>query len=179
MSDIPYTPLADQTAGVVARLARLRSQVEVWFWVEGLVRVLWLALALFAVDLALDWLFRMDRAQRVVMLALMLGALGWAVICWLVRPLSATLTDDALALQVEQANERLGQGLISALQLSRIDDVPSRGMSPLLVRQAVRSGLQLAQEISFANVIDYERFWRNGVLLLVAAVLVGGIAAGA
>jgi hypothetical protein len=178
MSDITYIPLADQTAGVVARLARLRSQVAAWFWVEGLVRVVWLALALFAVDMALDWLFRMDRAQRGVMLVLMLGAIGWAVIRWLVRPLSATLSDDALALQVEDANQRLGQGLISALQLSRIEDAGSRGMSPLLVRQAVRSGLQLAQEISFANVIDYERFRRNSLLLLVAVLFVVGIGAG-
>src|SRR3954447_15147893 len=101
MSDIPYIPLTDQTAGVVARLARLRSQIAAWFWIEGLGRVLWLMLALFAVDLALDWQFRMDRAQRGVMLALMLTAIGWAILRWLLRPLSATLSDDALALQVE------------------------------------------------------------------------------
>src|SRR5262249_34659045 len=101
MSDIPYPPLADQTKGVVARLARLRSQVLAWFWVEGLSRVLWLALALFALDLALDWFFRMDRAQRAVMLVLMLAAICWAIVRWLLRPLSLMLSDDALALQVE------------------------------------------------------------------------------
>src|SRR5262249_26017906 len=119
MSEIPYPPLTDYTTGLVARLAHLRRQIATWFWVEGLARVLWLALAIFAADLAIDWLFRMDRPQRGVMLALMLGGLAWGVYRWLVKPLSLSPSDDALALQVESANKQLGQGLITALQLAR------------------------------------------------------------
>src|SRR6187402_441406 len=170
MSDIPY-PLADRTAGITARLAHLRTQIAAWFWVEGLGRVLWLALALFAVDLAIDWLFRLDRAQRFVMLALMLGAIAWAIHRWLVRPLSADMTDDALALRVEAANQRLGQGLITALQFARMDQSEQRGMSPTLVRQAVLSGVQIAQEVSFASVLDRQRFQRNVAVLLSAVAL--------
>ena len=83
--------------------------------------MLWLALGLCAADLALDWLFRMDRPQRLVMLVLMLAGIGWLVYRRLVRPLSATMSDDALALQVEAGNKQLGQGLISALQLARME----------------------------------------------------------
>src|SRR6185295_2757453 len=98
MSDIPY-PLKQHTSGVSARLDRLRSQVTAWFWVDGLSRVLWLAIGLAAADLVLDWLFRMDRAQRAVMLVLMAGGLGWLAQRRLFRPLSATMSDDALALE--------------------------------------------------------------------------------
>jgi hypothetical protein len=178
MSDVPYLPLADHTTEIVARLGRLRSQVAAWFWVEGLGRVLWLALAIFAADLALDWLFRMDRAQRAVMLALMLVAIGAAIYRWLVRPLSLTTSDDALALQVERVNQRLGQRLISALQLARVADPQSRGMSPNLVRQAVQSGVQMAQEVSFANVLDRRQFQRNLLVLLAAGVVCGCLAVG-
>jgi hypothetical protein len=182
MSDIPYQPLADHTAGVRNRLARLRGQVAAWFWVEGLGRVLWLALALFAVDLLLDWLFRMDRAQRAVMLVLMLAALGWGIHRWLVRPLSVSLSDDALALQVEAANRRLGQRLISALQLAHVQSPESRGMSPTLVRQAVASGVQIAQEVSFSSVLDHRRYGQNlmvllGALLVLSCLAVGTLAA--
>ena len=107
-------PLSDQTAGVVARLANLRLLIASWFWIDGLSRVLWLVLGLCAADLALDWLFRMDRPQRGVMLAILLGIVGWVAYRRLVRPLSATLSDDALALQVEAGNRQLGQSLISA-----------------------------------------------------------------
>ena len=93
------------------------------------------ALALFAADLVLDWLFRLDKAQRLVMLVLIAAAIGWLVYRRLVRPLSATMSDDALALQVEAGNKQLGQSLISALQLGPHGRRrEQRGMSPVLVR---------------------------------------------
>jgi hypothetical protein len=178
MSDIPYLPLADHTTGIVARLGRLRRQIAAWFWVEGLGRVLWLVLAIFTVDLVMDWLFRMDRPQRAVMLVLMLVGVGWAIHRWLIRPLSLAVSDDALALQVETANHRLGQRLISAMQLARIPNAESRGMSPVLVQQAVISGVQIAQEISFANVLDRRRFRQNVLRLLGAVFVIGCLAIG-
>src|SRR5512139_1580389 len=114
MSDIAASPLREQTALVISRLSRLRSRLAAWFWVDGLSRVLWAALALFAVDLAIDRFFRMDLPQRVVMLLLMVGVIAFVVYRRLVKPLSATVTDDALALQVEERNKLLGQGMISA-----------------------------------------------------------------
>lgn len=171
MSDIPYQPLTDYTTGIAARLARLRGQIAAWFWVEGLGRVLWLMLAICAADLALDWFFRMDRPQRAVILVLMIGAIGWATHRWLMRPLSLATTDDALALQIEKANPQLGQRLISALQLAQVADVQARGMSPILVRQAVLSGVQVAQELSFSNILDSRRFHRNLVWLITAATV--------
>src|SRR5688572_21903687 len=122
MSDISLQPLTDQTTGVISRLATLRRQIAAWFWVDGLSRVLWLALALLAADLVLDWLFHLDQAQRAVMLVLVVGAIGWLAYLRLARPLSVSMSDDALALQVEAKNRQLGQSMISALQLARIGD---------------------------------------------------------
>src|SRR5262245_60324738 len=178
MSEIPATPLTDLTAGLTGRLAGLRSQVAMWFWVDGLTRVLWLALALAATDLAVDWLLRLDGQQRLVMLLLMLAALGWAIRRWLVRPLAAALSDDALALQVEKSHRQLGQALISALQLSRVSDAAARGMSPALVRQAVVSGAKISQEVSFPSILDRGRFAWNLLALLAAAALLLCLAAG-
>ncbi len=178
MSDIPYPPLAQHTTGVAARLARLRSQVAAWFWVDGLSRVLWLALALAAADLALDWLFRMDRAQRLVMLVLMLGGIGWLAYRRLICPLSATMSDDALALQVEARNKELGQGLISALQLARLEGAAERGMSPALVEQTVLRGTKSAEGVDFANVLDAKEFRLNALLLGLAVAALGGLAYG-
>lgn len=178
MSNPAFSTTAPEIAGVRTRLGRLRRQVANWIWIEGLSRVLWLALGLAAFDLTLDWLFRMDRPQRAVMLALMLAALGWAAYRWLARPFSLAANDDALALQLESAHPSLGQSLISALQLARVSDLRASGMSPALAREAIVLGLQRAQEISFASILDQRRFSQNSLLLLAAGVLVGLLAIG-
>jgi hypothetical protein len=156
----------------------LRTQISLWFWVDGLVRVLWMALALLAIDLALDWFFRMDRPQRLVMLAIIAGIVSWRIYRRLVRPLSATMSDDALALEVEAHNKELGQSLISALQLARMGDVESRGMSPLLVRHTVASGARAAEGVRFGGVLDGKEFRLNCVLLALALAAIGGVAYG-
>lgn len=165
---LPQKPLSQQTSGVISRLAALRTQIAAWFWVDGLVRVLWIALALIAVDLAIDWFFRLDKPQRVVMLVLMLGVIVWRIYRRLVRPLSATMSDDALALSVEAGNKQLGQGLISALQLSRMENVEARGMSPVLVQETVRRGAAAAEKVSFGSVLDGKEFRLNALLLAIA-----------
>lgn len=170
--------LSQQTANVISRLGGLRTQIAAWFWVDGLVRVLWMALALFAVDLALDWFFRMDRPQRALMLAIIVGIVGWRVYRRLVRPLSATMSDDALALEVEAHNKELGQSLISALQFSRLDDLEGRGISPALVRHTVATGAKAAEGISFGGVLDGKEFRLNAVLLVLALAAIGGLAFG-
>lgn len=178
MSDVALSPLSEQTTGVVSRLAALRRRVAAWFWVDGLGRVLWLLLALCAADLVLDWLFRMDKPQRLVMLALMIGGVGWLAYRRLVRPLSASMSDDALALQVEAGNKQLGQAMISALQFSRMEDVESRGMSPVLVRQTVAAGAQAAERVNFAGILDGKEFRINTVLLGAAVLTLAALGAG-
>ena len=171
MSDIVADSLQQYTSEVVLRLHGLRRRIAAWFWVEGLARVLWTMLAVFAVDLAVDWIFRMDLAQRGVMLLLMAATLIVAAFRWLVRPLSVRLSDDALALVVEGRHKRLGQGMISALQLARLEDPAQRGMSPEMVRQTVISGSQAARSVDFGSVLDQRMFRRNVVVLSAALLL--------
>ena len=59
MSDISLPQLSQLTTGVVQRLARLRSYLAMWFWFDGLAKILWGAIGLLLVDLALDFFFRM------------------------------------------------------------------------------------------------------------------------
>jgi hypothetical protein len=161
----------DEARPALARLARLRSQVAAWFWVEGLARVLWLALAISVADLAIDWLFRLDRPQRTVMLALMLAAIGFGLYRWLWRPLQTRLSDEALALAIESAHPRLGQSFVTALQLIGSEAGSRAGVSAALVRRAIELGFRQAQEISFASVVDRRR-WRQNLALLAAAAVI-------
>ena len=178
MSDIAAGPLTNETAPVITRLSQLRGQMARWFMVDGLSRVLWLLIGLCILDLAIDWFFRMDKPQRLVMLALIGAAVGWLAWRRLFRPLSAQVSDDALCLQVEKGNKQLSEGLISALQFARMSDVAERGMSLALVRQTVMFGTQAARNVDFGGVLDAKEFRINLGLLVVALVVTVGAGVG-
>lgn len=172
MSDIVAPTLASQTAPVISRLGTLRSAIVSWFIVDGLSRLLAIGIGLCAVDLVVDWFFRLDIPQRGVMAALFLAAMAWTFYRRLIRPLSVRISDDALCLQVEKTNKGLADSLISALQFSRMHDFEQRGMSAVMVRETVSFGTNAAQRLPFLRVLDGGKFWRNVVLLTVALTVV-------
>ncbi len=178
MSDVAASPFSRETAPVVSRLGALRFQISLWFWADGLSRVLWSAAGLLVLDLGIDWFFRMDLPQRVVMLGLMIATICWVAYRRLVRPLSASITEDALALQVEKGNKGLGESLISALQFARMGDISSHGMSPTMVQETIRRGMQAAKGINFGGILDAGEFRLNVVLVLVALAAFAGGGAG-
>lgn len=165
-------------ASVIERLSALRRQIVTWFIVDGLGRLLLLALILAAADLGLDWLFRMDVYQRGIMLVLMIAALVATFYWRLVRPFAQMPTDDALVLSVENRHKNLGQILISAVQFSREGDYESRGVSQSLVQATIDSGVEAAGKVDFGAVLDVARFRLNALLLFVAMVLVAAVGIG-
>ena len=178
MSDIAAGSLANETAPVIMRLSQLRGQMTRWFLVDGLSRVFWLLIGLCVLDLGVDRFFRMDKPQRVVMLALIGAAVAWLSWRRLIRPLSVEVSDDALCLQVEKGNKQLSEGLISALQFARMPDVAARGMSPMLVRETVMYGTQAARNVNFGSVLDAKQFQMNLGLLVIALAAIGGAGIG-
>lgn len=179
MSDISLPQLSQLTTGVVQRLARLRSYLAMWFWFDGLAKLLWGAIGLLLVDLALDYFFRMDKPQRAVMLALMAGLLAYIAYRRLVLPLSAPISDDALVLEVERRNPELSQSVISAWQFSKMDDLDRRGYSPAMVRQTVQRGATASADVNFNAILDDKELRLNGILLFLAVALLSAVAVGA
>lgn len=172
---VPQKPIP---ASVAERLSWLRTQIVIWFIVDGLGRVLLLALVLAAADLALDWMFRMDVSQRGIMLVLMIGALLGMAYWRLLRPFSQMPSDDALCLSVENRHKNLGQSLISAVQFSREGDYESRGVSQSLVQATIESGVAAAGRVSFGAVLDAARFRWNTLLFFVTLILVAAVGVG-
>ncbi len=172
-----YAPEISEPAvtRMLQRLSSVRRGIAVRCWVYGLMRVAWLILALGAADLALDWLFRLDRAQRTVLLGGAVCVIAWSVFRWLLQPLRTPTSDDALVLQLEHAHPRLHQALITSLQLARLENGRQHGMSPALVQRAIASGAKAAEEISVRSILDQRRFAINTVLLVLAAACFGGI----
>jgi hypothetical protein len=165
-------------ATIAGRLHSLRRQVQVWFWIDGLGRVLLGALLIFAVDLFLDWQLRLTHSQRVVMWLLMAGSILALIYRRLVLPLSSQIGDDALLLEVERRHKELGQSVISAAQFSRIGDIEHLGVSPEMVAATIQRGVDQAGQIKFGDVLNSQRWWANLYLLLLAVGLTGGLAYG-
>lgn len=168
----------DLPASIAERLRTLRGHITLWFLIDGMARVLLTALAVFAIDLVLDWTFRLDRTQRGVMWILMFGVI--AAVAWrkLLLPLSTAIGDDALLLEVERKHKQIGEGIISAAQFSRMSDVESYGISRSMVDATIRYGIAEAGRVQFSDILNGRRYLTNVMLLLAALLLVVGLGAG-
>ena len=154
---------------MTGKLRALRRQIALWFTVDGLNRLLLTALGIIGLDLAIDWYFRMDKAQRGIMLLLALMLLVWVAWRYLVRPLIArrNLTDEALCLEVEQRDKGLSEALISALEFSRADWSQKPNVAMGMVKATIAEGATASESISINGIIRKQRFWWNALGLVV------------
>lgn len=164
MAQMPTTQ--DWIRPIAQRIDTLRRQLAQAIWIRGLGRVFVLFLGLVAVDLLLDWTFRFDRSQRIVMLGLIVAAMIWAIRRWLVLPLSIRTSDDGLCLELEKADVQHRNALISAWQLSRNDRWKEQGISASLVEATIRLGSDAAVNVDTGRLFDIGEARRNLTLLL-------------
>ncbi|MGI9517544.1 MAG: hypothetical protein ACR2NP_10880, partial [Pirellulaceae bacterium] len=160
------------------RLKKLRAAISRFVLVDGLGKVLAIVVLIALVDLGLDRLFKMDLAQRSIMLAVMIVGVAAVIFFRLVRPFSKKITDDALILQVEGKNKELQQSVISAAQFSRGSNYEQQGVSQSMVDATIRHGSQMAEKVKFANTIDAGAYARNLMLLLTSVIALGAIGYG-
>lgn len=166
------------TRPIAERLAALRGQVKRWILVDGLARWIWLLLGIAALDMALDRLFKMDFAQRLIVLVLVAAFLGVWLVWRILRPVAQPISDDALLLQVEAKHRQLGQKAISGYQLAREGDYARHGVSPQLAEATIAAGVREAQQVDFGAVLDQVRGRNNWLALAGGLALVALIGLG-
>ena len=166
------------TQPITARLVRLRGQIRRWVLVHGLGRWLWLVMGIAAVDLLLDRMFKMDFAQRLIVLILILAVASTLLLWRIIKPLFQPLTDDALILQVERQNPDLQQSVISGYQLARDSRLEAKGISSVLAQATIKSGVDRASKVDFASVLDVGKGNVNWLLLGTATLAAFGIVLG-
>lgn len=179
MTTIPSKPSASSAIEWIrTRLASLRGQLRRWVMVMGICQWLWWILGILAIDMVIDRLFKMDLAQRGIVLVLIIAAAGYLLYRKLLRPLSRSISDDGLLHEVERRNRELDQSLISSYQLAQLKDLESRGISAELVSATIETGMSRAHSVDFSKVFDVQQNQRNLVFLLLAAVVSAGLFAG-
>src|SRR5262249_19367754 len=122
-----------------------------------------------------DWII--DRFEdtpwrvRVALFAAQLAlwvALGIVVFVW---SFQRRLSDEDLALYVEEKVKSFGHRLISALQLNK-HVANTKGMSPAMIAATTKQAEEQAGQANFASLADHSRLDRAGKLGIALAIVV-------
>ena len=160
----------DMPRAIRGQVRRLRASLRVWHLVAGVRTLLYVGLGLCGVSLLADWLWRMDLVQRRIFLLLSVLALLWVLWRRALRPLLARVSDEGLIALVEARHPHTHSTMISAAEFC--GRTPG-GASPELVETSVTGGVQWAGEVDFASVLDWRRFRRNMLHVLLVLAVVG------
>lgn len=176
MSSTTVNPQIPQS--ISQRLRKLRTAISRFLLVDGLGKVLAVVVLVALADVFLDRVFKMDLAQRGIMLVVMAGIILAVVFLRLIKPFTKKITDDALILQVEGRNSELRESVISAAQFSRGSDYEKQGYSQSMVDATILHGSKMAEQVRFGSTIDSGAFARNLMLLVVSIAAIGAIGYG-
>jgi hypothetical protein len=165
---------------ILQKISSLRSQLTRWILVRGFGHWLLIAVGVLLADMALDRLFKMDFAQRAVMLGL-IGVLMAVVLFWKVlKPLWLRPSDEALLYEVERKHPEFQESLLSAHQLGKQkqNDRTTAGVSRELVDVTIQKGFADAAKIDFGKSLDANKQNLNWGLLVTGILLAGVIGVG-
>ena len=155
---------------ILDRLSALRSQLTQWIVVRGLSRWLLIVLGVLLADILIDRVFKMDYSQRFIMLGVMIVVAAMFLFWRLIKPLAARPGNDALLMEVDRGNSDLKESIISSVELSRVEDFESVGVSQQLASASIEKGIEDAKQTDFGNVIDKVSHRKN-LGILAAGVL--------
>ena len=160
------------------KIRALRGRLTRWILVRGIGQWLLIAIVVLLIDMGLDRFFKMDFAQRTVMLSL--TAIGLSVLFFwkVLRPIMLRPSDDALIYEVEKKNPQLKESLLSAMQLDRQKSrtVELAGVSQQLVDVTIKKGFDDAAKVNFSGVLDLGQQRFNWLLFgagLLLATIIG------
>lgn len=172
----PPIPPGPSLPGVDSRLAAVRTQIKMWFVLEGLAYTLWTALALALASFLLDYYFRFDLQQRTFLLVASGIVLLLVFAQRVIRPLSMPLSDDGLILEVERRHPELAEALISAVQFKRLGTNVNPHTSKAMIQATIERGAEAAAKVHFGDIINRSGLGQNFILLVGALAVIAGLA---
>ena len=147
-------------------IGRMRRAVQRYFLVDGLKNVLLTLLVLIIIDFALDRTFRMDGSQRLIMLILSVSIIGYVIYRKLLGPLLSRLSDDALIIELEEAEGGMDEALISALELSRMGSGVNENVSIEMIKNTINEGAKAASKVRIESAFRRKRMRVNILVLM-------------
>ncbi len=154
------------------KLTRLRKVLRARLACEGLAWLMLAWVALVVVTLGFDYTLHLDLMQR----GLILGLCGLGVLYtfWrkLLGPMLVPVTDESLAILVEEKFGKFAGRLIGALQLAGRSTDELAGMSQAMVGKMAGQAEQIARGLKFTDVIETRRLRKFLTAAGVALMLV-------
>ncbi len=141
--------------GIYAKLRSLRAAVRGRLLVEAGAWVVLALVALVFITLAFDYLMDLNKPLRALILVSCLGALGWIIWEFLIRPMRVQMDTKNLALLVEGRYKHLGDRLVSAIEFSQQGDLQRMGISEAMVDRVGQEANNLAGQVPFTDVVSY------------------------
>jgi hypothetical protein len=166
----PLSADARVAAALHTPLRRLRRRLRLYVAVDGVTRLVGLALAVGAAHALLDWTLRLPIDQRAAVSALL--AVGGLLLLWrlLVRPLTRRIPLVQLAGRIDRAYPELHDSLSSAVQFAAGQVMA--GAAPALVAASVTAACERAAGVDFFRVLDHRRARRRAWTLAGCALVV-------
>ena len=173
---LEYLRRASVPTDLLGIIAEVRRRWRLKLALRGVVRVLAILLAFFLVAAALmQW----DRFSplSIVLARVALAVTVLASVYWfLFRPLRQRVTDEQVALYLEEHEPSLQATLLSAVESSRAGHVPE---SAALVKRVVEQALEVCANLNAAKNVEHRPLQQNGVALgAIAAVALLAVVVG-
>ncbi len=148
-------------AEIRGKLSALRLAISTRLAMEGVAWTVAALVALVFVTLAFDYLLRLERPLRA--LIMVLAVAGVLAVVWrhLVVPLRVPMGAAALALLVERRFRQLGDRLISAIQFSQSADAEAMGISAAMIARTAAEANDLAEPLRFNEVVERRGIFRT------------------
>lgn len=176
------TNQVDATAGggplltrrIEGKLRGLRRALRGRLLAEGAAWLVVASVALVLVTLALDYLLRLERPQRVLVMAVALAGVAWVAWRQVIRPVRVAMGQVELALLIERRYPHLQSRLISAIQFGWAHG--GDGASAAMISRMADEANEIAGELDFTPVVERASMWRTVKIALCAACLLAGLA---
>ena len=165
---------------LIESLQDIRRKVKLFSVAFGAGIVLAAAAGLLLATVLLDWLLNLPTPLRIVIVLAALGAMGYALWAWVLRPLWARLTIGDVAGRLEHAFPQFDDRLRSTVDFVRDGGGYVPGSDPMK-QKVVAEAAGMAQAVDLSRVIDARPVWYSvagGVGALLVLVLLGIVAGG-
>jgi hypothetical protein len=153
-----------------SKLSAVRRKSVIVSTGSGICLAIGAIIAAVGAEMIADFLFELPFTLRAAWLAAALAMLVVVVVRQIIGPMLASPDEDEVALWVEHDSPGLRSRLISAIQLTRAQAVPT-GQSVALVQALVLQTEEIAGPMDFMGVVKIDRLARLGSIACLAALL--------
>ncbi len=154
---------------ILTRLGRLGTRLRCYALATGAATLMTFLLVAGAVQMALDYTFRLPVDMRAALLGIIVLFAGVTVWRRLWKPFRFPFGPREMACLVEQQNPALRSVLISAVQFASGNVGPEASNSPALMRAVIDNASKAVSALSFRSVLQHGRARRS--LFAVLAVV--------